>query len=196
MNSGVQGAELGGLYTRIVLRDVLPRYPGRGAFRPGRSEFGGTKAWTGSPMAALQRAVLMMDRLNILGIPAEIRDGLRELQDIYSREVDLEGSDGSDTRDARDVEDAEILLHEPSTGKEAPNRSRETELEDASRGFNDGRMNILIERRGHDSDNVDALQTKENGAERTPEVTDGSRSWKWGPGATSQDAVTFFRRVL
>jgi len=77
---GIQeAASGGGLYTRIVLNDFLPEYPGRAPFEPGLSEYGATKPWAGSPMAALQRAVIMMRRLNLRGIPRDIRKGLRDL---------------------------------------------------------------------------------------------------------------------
>jgi hypothetical protein len=92
---GVEGAGLGGLYTRIVISDFLPQYPGRAPFQPGPSEFGATKSWTGSPMESLQRAVLMLRKLNLHGIPRDIRDTLRQLQDAYSEELDLDGSDTS-----------------------------------------------------------------------------------------------------
>ncbi|PQE11516.1 hypothetical protein CJF31_00011084 [Rutstroemia sp. NJR-2017a BVV2] len=138
---------------------------------------GATRAWAGSPMAALLRGVGMLGRLDLEGIPREIRDGLRELQDVYSRELDLDRSDGD-------------AVHEPSVGKAAPG------LEDASRGFEDGMRNTSIERHGRVSDNLSVLQIKENGAEGNEDFADGPRFWKWGPGATSQDAVRFYRRVL
>ncbi|KAH8650281.1 hypothetical protein BGZ60DRAFT_194917 [Tricladium varicosporioides] len=94
-HQGVEGAGLGGLYTRIIINDFLPQYPGRAPFQPGPSEYGATKSWTGSPMASLQRAVLMLRKLNLHGIPREIRDALRQLQDAYSEELDLDGSDTS-----------------------------------------------------------------------------------------------------
>jgi hypothetical protein len=46
-------------------------------------------------MASLQRAILMLRKLNLHGIPREIRDDLRQLQDAYSEELDLDGSDTS-----------------------------------------------------------------------------------------------------
>ena len=46
-------------------------------------------------MASLQRAVLMLRKLNLYGIPREIRDDLRQLQDAYSEALDLDGSDTS-----------------------------------------------------------------------------------------------------
>jgi hypothetical protein len=46
-------------------------------------------------MASLQRAVLMLRMLNLRGIPWEVRDALRQLQDAYSEELDIDGSDTS-----------------------------------------------------------------------------------------------------
>lgn len=207
MNNGVQGAELGGLYTRIVIHDFLPQYPGRVLFRPGLSEYGGTKSWTGSPMASLQRAVLMLRKLDLSGIPREIRDALRELQDAYSEELDLGGGDSSDRSDESDIEDAEEVIHGPLKGKEAPHKPQkgsglETEIGDAVRGLKDGVGNTLStgggrgKRGGYASIKVGVSEKEENGAERSHSCTDGSRLWKWGPGETSKDATTFFRRVV
>ncbi|PQE16465.1 dienelactone hydrolase family protein [Rutstroemia sp. NJR-2017a WRK4] len=95
IHQGVEGAELGGLYIRIAINDFLPQYPRRAPFQPGPSEYGATKPWTGSPMASLQRAVLMLRKLNLHGIPRNIRDALRQLQDAYSEELNLNGSDTS-----------------------------------------------------------------------------------------------------
>ncbi|KAG9245161.1 hypothetical protein BJ878DRAFT_479496 [Calycina marina] len=95
IHQGIEGAEMGGLYARIVLNDFLPQYPGSAPFQPGLSEYGATKSWTGSPMASLRRAVLMLRRLNLHGIPWETRNALRQLQDAYSEELDLDSSDTS-----------------------------------------------------------------------------------------------------
>jgi len=46
-------------------------------------------------MASLQGAVLILRKPNLHGIPREIRDDLRQLQDAYSEELDLDGSDTS-----------------------------------------------------------------------------------------------------
>jgi hypothetical protein len=59
-----------GLYMRIVLYDFLPEYPGRALHVLGLSEYGAMKPWAGSLMAALQRAVIVMRRLNLQQDPA------------------------------------------------------------------------------------------------------------------------------
>lgn len=46
-------------------------------------------------MASLQRAVLMLQKLNLHGIPWDIRNALRQLQDAYSEDLDFSGSDTS-----------------------------------------------------------------------------------------------------
>jgi hypothetical protein len=64
---------------------------------PGLSEYDDTKSWSGSPMAGLQRAVIMLRKLNLRGIPREIRNALRDLQDIYSESINLvDDADSSD----------------------------------------------------------------------------------------------------
>jgi len=171
IKNGVQGAELGGLYTRIVIHDFLPQYPGRVSFRPGLSEYGGIKSWTSSPMASLQRTVLTLRKLNLSGIPRGIRDALRELQDVCSEALDVGGGNSSDISDESDIEDTEEVLHEPLKGNEAPQRLEkrndlETGLEDAVRGLKEGIGNTLStrgateERRGYTSDKVGILQKK------------------------------------
>jgi hypothetical protein len=73
MHEGIEGAQLGGLYTRIVIYDFLPQYPGRASFQPGPSEYDQSKSWTGLPIASLQHAVLMLRKLNLHRIPHDIR---------------------------------------------------------------------------------------------------------------------------
>ncbi len=82
------------------------------------------------------------------------------------------------------IEDTEEVLHEPLKGNEAPQRLEkrndlETRLGDAVRGLKEGMGNTLS-----------------TGAKRNYSCIDGSRFWKWGPDATSQDAATFFRHVV
>jgi hypothetical protein len=103
-------------------------------------------------MASLQRAVLILRKLNLSGIPREIRDALRELQDVYSKGLDLSGGDSSDISNKSDIEDTKGLLHEPLRGKEAPHRLEkgnglETELGDVARGLKDG-MGSRLSTRG------------------------------------------------
>lgn len=190
-----------------MINDFLPQYPGRVAFRPGLSEYGGVKSWTGSPMASLQRAVLMLRKLTLSGIPREIRCALRELQDIYNERLDVGGGDSSNISDESDIENTEEVLHGPLDGNEAIQRlekgnSLETGLGDAVLGPKEGTETTLstggaIEaRRGYASDKMGILQKQENGANGNYSYTNGSRFWKWGPDATSKDAATFFQRVV
>jgi len=99
-------------------------------------------------MASLQCAMLMLRKLYLSGIPCKIQDALRELQDVYSEELDFGGGDSSDISDESDIGDAEGVLHEALRSKEAPHRlqrgnSLETELGDAVRGLKDGKGNTL-----------------------------------------------------
>ncbi|KAL5350910.1 hypothetical protein ACLOAV_004483 [Pseudogymnoascus australis] len=170
-------------------------------------------------MASLQRAVLMLRKLNLSGIPREIRESLRELQDVYSERLDFGGDSSSDTSNESDVESAEGMLHERLGGKEAPRRlkgghagihwpegekgnSHETESGDAEHGLEKDMGNKLSnrggrgERRGFASDTTSTLQKDEDGEVTKYGCTSGSRLWKWGPGATSKDATVFFQRVV
>ncbi|PVH73131.1 hypothetical protein DL98DRAFT_576444 [Cadophora sp. DSE1049] len=258
---GVPGAEQGGLYTRLVLKDFLPQYPHRAPFKPGSSEFGATKPWTGSPMAALQRAVVMFRRLNLSGIPPEIRDALRQLQDAYSEDLDLGPWDtgtGNRQLGQLDVEGAGVdredtakelgTISRRSRGNQtSASRDRDREADDGGDETREGDREQddvggrdPLEQGGDDEqdepeqdnedwdgegqrgewqdDNKDrlvggpsphvqqthgprgAIVSRPDGAGAgdyyLSETGKASRFWRWGPGATSEDAAKFFRRVL
>jgi hypothetical protein len=218
---GVEGAGLGGLYTRIVINDFLPEYPGRAPFQPGPSEYGATKSWTGSPMASLQRAVLMLRKLNLYGIPREIRDDLRQLQDAYSEALNLDGSDTS-SQGSIDLEPEEPEENDLNDGRGAMfgYRRREPRITLQQSGaepkFASGTR--VQDDEGHigNKDEGCTSNSKEREyAEANLEETysylswhyydidcklqpsnGSSRFWRWGPSATSEDAVKFFQQVL
>ncbi|KAF4627551.1 hypothetical protein G7Y89_g10607 [Cudoniella acicularis] len=192
----VEGAGLGGLYTRIVINDFLPQYPGRAPFQPGPSEYGATKSWTGSPMASLQRAVLMLRKLNLYGIPREIRDALRQLQDAYSEELDLDGSDTSSEGCIEPREPEENDLEEGGGGKyEYKRREPRTKSEQSGAEQRSASGN-------REQDNEEHKVNKDEGCTSNSEDkalqpgNSSSRFWRWGPSATSDDAAKFFQRVL
>ena len=197
VKGGVEGAELGGLYTRLVIYDFLPQYPGRAPFRPGFSEFGATKAWTGSPMASLQRAVLMLGRLNLHGIPREIRDDLRQLQDAYSEGIFLEGSE-RDIESSESEEGANAIrsrkFHEENRGSTFP------QLQQSAPEQRDTMKSSHQNDKDHALDKQNSICTS-NDNSCLEEVIQSNRyhkphrksSWLWGPSATSEDAANFSR---
>lgn len=218
-HQGVEGAGVGGLYTRIVLKDFLPQYPGRASFQPGLSEYGATKSWTGSPMASLQRAVPMLRKLNLHGIPREIRDALRQLQDVYSEELDLDGSDTSSQRSTEAAGPEEINF-EAGRGEKYGDKRRGLRAKSQQSGA--GQRSASGNR---EQDDAEHIVNKEEGRTCTSEEKDyseanlevalshprlhhhdidcllapgnsSSRFWRWGPSATSEDAAKFFQRVL
>jgi hypothetical protein len=220
-NQGVEGTGLGGLYTRIVINDFLPQYPGRATFQPGPSEYGATKSWTGSPMASLQRAVLMLRKFNLYGIPREIRDDLRQLQDAYSEELDLDGSDMSSPGSIElepgepkenDLEEGrgrifECRRREPGTRSQqsgveqrSASVSRAQDDEEHTANKDEGRPSSFEDREYSEANlegafpyprwhHLDIDYTLQPGNSL-------SRSWRWGPGATSDDAAKFFQQVV
>ncbi|KAH9205433.1 hypothetical protein DL95DRAFT_470587 [Leptodontidium sp. 2 PMI_412] len=218
-NQGVEGAELGGLYTRIVLNDFLPQYPGRAPFQPGPSEYGPTKSWTGSPMASLQRAVLMLRKLNLHGIPWEIRDALRQLQDAYSKELDIDGSETSsqgsiepDNPEDTNFEEGGLEKHgdqrrEPRAksqqgGEEQKSTSGNREKNDQEHRVNRKEGHVRNSEGKHHSDaklevvfSHPRLRHRDIDCVSEPGCSP-SRFWRWGPSATSEDAAKFFRRVV
>ena len=215
----VEGAELGGLYTRIVINDFLPQYPGRAPFQPGPSEYGATKSWTGSPMASLQRAVLMLRKLNLHGIPRDIRNALRQLQDAYSEELDLNGSDTSSQgsielgepeendyeegrREVYEYKRGETRTKSQQGGAEQRSASGNTEQGDKEHEVSkeEGRKSTL-EEKDHSEANLEVAFSPPS--LRYYDIDSISKSgnrssqfWRWGPSATSNDAAKFFQRVV
>jgi hypothetical protein len=59
----------------------------------------------------------MLRKLNLHGIPRDIRDTLRQLQDAYSEELDLDGSDTSSQGSIEPGESEENDLQEGRGGK-------------------------------------------------------------------------------
>lgn len=213
IHQGVEGAEVGGLYTRIVINDFLPQYPGRAPFHPGLSEYGATKSWTGSPMASLQRAVLMLRKLNLHGIPREIRNALRQLQDAYSEELDLDGSDTS-SQGRIELSKPEETDFEEGRGERFEDKRRETRARSQQSG---AEQRSASGNREQDCEEHVVSEDKERASASKGEVhseanievafshprvrhqdidCNASRFWRWGPYATSEDAAKFFQRVL
>ena len=183
---GIQEAALtGGLYTRLVLHDFLPQYPGRKPFVPGLSEYGATKSWTGSPMAALQRAILMMGKLNLVGVPRDIVLDLRALQDIYTTPIDLNEVDPELDAD-RDAEldgdkDAELEGDRAPTCQTAPDK-RQKQREGQETPRTSGSQYLVAPEHGFSTS--------------AHSETQPTLLWRWGPCATSRDAMRFFTAVI
>jgi len=218
---GVEGAGLGGLYTRIVINDFLPEYPGRAPFQPGPSEYGATKPWTGSPMASLQRAVLMLRKLNLYGIPREIRDDLRQLQDAYSEALNLDSSDTS-SQGSIELEPGEPVENDLDDGRGGmfeygrrepgitsqqsgaePKFASGTRAQDdeGHTGNKDEGCTSNSEEREYSEANLEGTfscpRWRHHDIDCKLQPSNGSsRFWRWGPSATSEDAVKFFQRVL
>jgi len=74
----VQKDERGGLYRRIMLKPFAPLFD--------QSQMPDLKSWHGSPLAALRRGFIALSSIRITALPIDIRDGLRRLQELYSRE--------------------------------------------------------------------------------------------------------------
>lgn len=183
---GIKEAELtGGLYTRLVLHDFLPQYPGRTIFVPGLSEFGATKSWTGSPMAALHRAILMMGKLNLVGVPHDIVLGLRALQDIYTKPIDLndvsDGDDGDSDAELDGDKDVELEGNRAPTRQIAPDHGqKQQERQETTK--TSGSQYLVAPERGFSTS--------------THSETQPTLLWRWGPCATSRDAMRFFTAVI
>jgi hypothetical protein len=159
-------------------------------------------------MAALQRTVIIMRRLNLRGIPRDIRKGLRDLQDIYSEPIDLNevgDSDdgGADVEPEEDEEnsDAESERREWLwEGKEAHSATDSNYIPTVPENKAGDRGTGNVEGRRNDTgcwDEVDKARPPLPEPRRvSPLRSDSSRLWRWGPGATSKDAMKFFKAVI
>jgi hypothetical protein len=107
----IEAARLRGLYSRTVTNDFFSDYPRRAPFQPGFSEYGATNLWDGFAYGIFAACcnLRMLRKLNLRGILRDIRDALRQLQDAYSEELDL---DGSDTSSQGSIEPDESTKHE------------------------------------------------------------------------------------
>jgi hypothetical protein len=161
----------------------------------------------------LQRAVLMLRKLNLHGIPREIRNDLRQLQDAYSEELDLDGSDTSsqESIEFEAGEPEENYLEEGRGTSEyrrrkSGTRSQQNGAEQGSasgdRAHGDEKHTVnKDEERTSDSEDREYSEVNLEKAfshPRSHHHEQGkvlSRSWRWGPGATSNDAAKFFQRV-
>lgn len=74
----IQSEAQAGFYCRIILDNFQP-YVAPSTYEP-------LKIWYGAPMAAIRRAIIALGSLNSCKIPPTIRDKLRTLQDLYSRD--------------------------------------------------------------------------------------------------------------
>jgi hypothetical protein len=75
-------------------------------------------------MASLKHAMLMLRKLNICGIPRDIKGTLRQLRDDYSEELSL---DGSDTSSQGSIKQGELEENNVEEGKEWEDECRRSE---------------------------------------------------------------------
>ena len=91
-------------------------------------------------MASLHRAILMLRRLNLHGIPRDIRDALRQLQDAYSEGLELAGSDTSSQENVGAGEEEENVSEEEEADRQADaEREGGAERESAGRDADQGK---------------------------------------------------------
>jgi hypothetical protein len=68
----------GGLYRRSFLKQFAPLLD--------QSRMPDLKSWHGAPSAALRHAFMALSSVRFAALPTDIHDGLRRLQELYSRE--------------------------------------------------------------------------------------------------------------
>jgi hypothetical protein len=168
----------------------------------------------------LQRAVLMLQKLNLHRIPRKIRDNLQQLQDAYSKELDLDGSDTSSQGsielergepEENDLEEGrgemfEYGKREPGiktqqSGAEQRSASGNRAQDEKHRANKDEGRTSNSKDREYSEANLEGTFSHPRWRHYDIDCTlqPGkclSWSWRWGPGATSDDAAKFFQRVL
>ena len=187
---GVEGTESGGLYLRIMTRNFHGRVLGH-TFEPGPSlMFGTTKSWPGSPMASLHRAMIMLQRLKLRGVPDDIRDKLLKLQVLYTKEPDFGSIEGEEEGEegAEGAEGAEGVESEEE--EEAGSEEEEEAESDEEEGVEGEEKGEEGKEQRSPQENSHSMLTKQQPNTSRP------HRWHWGPSATSQDAIHFFRGVL
>ncbi|PBP17488.1 dienelactone hydrolase family protein, partial [Diplocarpon rosae] len=213
IQQGIESAEVRGLYTRLVINDFLSQYPGRAPFRPGLREYGATKSWTGSPMASLHHAVLMLQKLDLHGIPQETRDALRheEFPLDSSHPSSQESVDLSSVSEKEDHEEGKREKFEENT-REPRARPQPSGAEQSSACGNrehgceelavnedkEGTDTGLEKNEVYSEAHVNVARSGHQCIDSTwiPGISPSSWKWEWESGATSEDAVQFFRRVF
>ncbi|TKA73643.1 hypothetical protein B0A49_09877 [Cryomyces minteri] len=84
----------GGLYLRYTLYDYFHTFGPKNTWIPGLGPFQEPEQWHGAPMAALWRAFLILGN-PFSGIPDKEKRLLRELQDLYQRQIFISGAETS-----------------------------------------------------------------------------------------------------
>ena len=187
----VGSGTVGGLYRRMFLRPLAgisaigedPRYP--------------PKSWHGCPLASLTRAFHSLGSQAHL-FPPEIRQNLRDLQDLYGYHDQLAGviptteaSSGETAPPQPTVDDytpfAPLVPPSSSTRNtswSAPGR-RSEQAEEAKAPSN------LPRKRAHS----DIKQETPSEMPATKRKRNSMSPWVWGPTATSNDKASFYRDI-
>jgi hypothetical protein len=170
-------------------------------------------------MVRQNHAVLMLWKLNLHRIPRDIRDALRQLQDAYSEELDINGSDTS-SQGSIELGELEESDYEEGKGEVYEYERGETRTKSQQGGTGQRSASGNTEQ-GNDEHEVN----KEEGRKSNLEEKDHSEAnlevefshpslrhhdidsilksgnsspqfWRWGHSATSSDVAKFFRRVV
>lgn len=158
-------------------------------------------------MAALQRAIIMMGKFNLVGIPRDILLDLRGLQDIYTERIDLdEVSDDDDGEsDAElDIDKVTSRQIEPHKGQQILERQvtpRISNSQNSIGGLEDDQNAAFkdpseINHRDKSDIPQFAIQKCRSFSPSAHSETQPTLLWRWGPCATSRDAMRFFRAVI
>lgn len=119
----------------------------------------------------------MMGMLNLVGIPHDIVIDLRALQDIYTTPIDLnEVSDGDDGDS-----DTELDGDRVPTRQIAPDKGQK-QREGQETPRTSGSQYLVAPERGFSASAHSEMQP--------------TLLWRWGPCATSRDAMRFFIAVI
>lgn len=183
-NGTVEEDAIGGLYERHFLFNYLPGH----SFNSGPVPTFEPKSWHGSPMATLMRTFLVhgsaVAGLNV--ISGEHRALLRELQDLYLRA------------------DPTITASEEENPREAGPSAIQVGRSDlngagASISGNGNRSRPVIKTLApHDSKKrlEASLPEHEPPTKKRTQSVSNQQSWRWGPGSSSSNKVTWYPRMM
>ncbi|KAL9595270.1 MAG: hypothetical protein Q9219_006546 [cf. Caloplaca sp. 3 TL-2023] len=201
----------GGLYHRIFLHDYLPptvnlQIPLDSRFPP--------KPWHGCPLATLYRSFKALSGPRTSLLPPTLRTQLRQLQEMYdahdqrpidSTSLEAVGSARNSTSSSSDSQDRSTKTGQRSASSRAiqvprhgPQQCKKTQSDAHEQGRSgehyrsSGRTNRQIPGA---SEGVIRTYTALTRSHTHPAAKRPRKQWNWGPSATTEDKVTFFKQM-
>lgn len=211
LSGDIQQGACGGKYVRYTLRDYFPKL-GQNDWIPGRGPFQDAEPWHGAPSAALRRAFQVLGDPLVHGIPEEDRQKLRELQDLYMKQIrisstsELESSDIQVSADPDESQGDDPAAHAPdasSTGRIVPTGSLSNTDESqipSSLGHSQDLQRCTYVSGLRRSCGPDGLLlkrhippiTSDRLLHQRPRTCQSRKLWRWGPRSSSHEKAIWY----